>query len=94
MKTTIGLESSSNLNSHSTGSADGELWLWGPQTNSYGHKEWGINEGRYGCAYSIRSFNSRKEAVAELRKLRNDRAEQAETRKMEQAEQNKILETL
>lgn len=77
MKTTIGLESSSNLNSHSTGSADGELWLWGPQTNSYGHKEWGINEGRYGCAYAIRSFYSRKEAVTELRKLRRGRAEQA-----------------
>lgn len=74
MKTTIGLESSSNLKTHTTGSADGELWLWGPQTNSYGYREWGINEGRYGCVYSIRLFYSRTAAVAELRKLRNDRA--------------------
>lgn len=72
MKTTIRGESSTDLSSHSTGAADGELWLWGP-TNSYGHR-WGINEGRYGCAYSIRSFYTRKEAVTELRKMRRARA--------------------
>jgi len=71
----IGNESSRNLNAHSVGSADGELWLWGPQTNSYGHKEWGVNEGRNGCAYSIRKYYTRKEAVAELRKLRAERAQ-------------------
>lgn len=75
MKTTIGMESSTDLKAHSTGSADGEIWLWGPQTNSYGNKEWGINVGRYGCAYSVRSFYTRKEAVTELRKMRRERAE-------------------
>ena len=45
---------------------DGEIWIWGPQTDSYGVRRWGVNEGRYGCSYSIRSFDSRKKAVAEL----------------------------
>lgn len=72
-RTTIGGESSRDLTAHSTGSADGEFWLWGPQTNSYGHKEWGVNVGRYGSAYCEASFYTRKEAVAYLRKLRKDR---------------------
>ena len=74
MKKTIGNESSGDLGAHSTGNADGELWLWGPQTNSYGHREWGINEGRYGCSYSIRAFYSRTEAEAELRRMRREMA--------------------
>lgn len=74
IKTTIGMESSADLSAHSIGCADDELWLWGPQTNSYGQKQWGINEGRYGSAYSVRSFYTRKEAVAELRKMRRERA--------------------
>jgi hypothetical protein len=82
MKNTIGSESSKNLNAHSTGSADGEIWLWGPQTNSYGHKQWGINEGRAGCAYSIRAFYSRKEAVEAIKQLRNGRAEMAAFREL------------
>lgn len=77
MKITIGNESSSNLNAHSVGSADGEIWLLGPQTNSYGHKEWGVNVGRYGCAYCDSKFYTRKEAVAEVRKMRRTRSENA-----------------
>jgi len=72
-KKTIGGESSVNLTAHSVGTADGELWLWGPETDSYGHRQWGINEGRYGSAYSIRAFYSRSAAVAELRTLRAGR---------------------
>ena len=70
----IGNESGRNLKHHSVGNADGELWLWGPRTNSYGNKEWGVNKGRFGCAYEVACFNTRKEAVAELRKLRSERA--------------------
>jgi len=75
MKKTIGNESSSNLNSHSAGNADGEIWLWGPQTNSYGHNVWGVNTGRYGTAYSVAEFYTRNEAVAAVRKMRSERAE-------------------
>ena len=74
MQTTIGKESSSNLNAHSTGNADGEIWLWGPVVNSYGDKEWGVNKGRYGSAYSVAKFYTRKEAVAAVRKMRSERA--------------------
>jgi len=81
MKTTIGSESSKDLSAHSIGSADGELWIWGPQTNSYGHREWGINEGRYGCAYSIASFYTRKEAVKALREMRRERAENEQAKR-------------
>ncbi len=72
---TIGGESSKNLNAHTTGNADGQIWLWGSKTNSYGQREWGVNEGRFGCAYSVASFYTRTEAVEELRKLRHARTE-------------------
>jgi hypothetical protein len=77
-KITIGNESSSNLNAHSIGNADGELWLWGPQINSYGEQEWGINEGRNGSCYSIATYWSRKEARHDLLQMRRERAEQVE----------------
>jgi len=73
-KITIGNESSRDLSQHSVGAADGEVWLWGPETNNYGSRQWGVNEGRYGSAYSTATFWSRTEAVAEVRRLRNQRA--------------------
>lgn len=75
MKTTMGMESSVDLKTHSTDNADGEIWLWGPQKNSDGDIEWGIKKGRYGSVYSVCSFYSRAEAVAELRRMRRERAE-------------------
>ena len=73
MKTTIGKESSRNLNAHSPGNADGEIWLWGPVINSYGEREWGVSNGRYGSAFLVAKFYTRKEAVATVRKMRNER---------------------
>jgi hypothetical protein len=73
-KITIGGESFRNLNAHSTGNADGEIWLWGPVVNSYGDKEWGVNKGRNGTAYSVAKFYTRKEATANVRELRRERA--------------------
>ena len=73
MKITIGGENSNNLNAHSIGNADGEFWLWGPVTNSYGEKKWGANEGRHGSAYSVASFYTREEAAVKVRELRRDR---------------------
>ena len=73
-KITIGEESSRDLTAHSIGNADGEIWLWGPSENSYGEIEYGVNEGRHGCAYTVASFYTRKEAVAEVRKRRQQRS--------------------
>ena len=74
MKNVIGGESSKNLGQHSAKGANGELWLWGPQKNGSGDLQWGVNEGRCDGVYCFSTFYTRKQAEAQLQKMRRERA--------------------